>query len=112
VKSIGRDVAIKVSTERFTERFEREARAITALNHPNICQLYDIGPDYLVMESVEGSPLKVPLPVEKAVEHAVQTLDALDAAHQKGITHRDFKQDNILVATRAITQQGQILGTY
>jgi serine/threonine protein kinase len=52
-----RDVAIKVSIAHFSERFEREARAIAALNHPNICQLYDVGPDYLVMELVEGSTL-------------------------------------------------------
>jgi serine/threonine protein kinase len=54
------DVAIKVSLERFTERFEREARAIGALNHPNICQIYDVGPNYLVMEFIEGSPLAPP----------------------------------------------------
>ncbi len=54
------DVAIKVSLERFAERFEREARAISALNHPNICQIYDVGPNYLVMEFIEGSPLAPP----------------------------------------------------
>ena len=51
---LGRDVAIKVSAEQFTERFDREARAVAALNHPNICHLYDVGPNYLVMELVEG----------------------------------------------------------
>src|SRR5690349_2709377 len=56
-----RDVAIKVSAAQFSERFEREAQAIAALNHPNICQLYDVGPNYLVMEFVEGAPLKGPL---------------------------------------------------
>src|SRR5208282_4743007 len=54
---VDRTVAIKVSQRGFHERFEREARAIAALNHPNICQLYDVGPDYLVMEFVEGAPL-------------------------------------------------------
>jgi eukaryotic-like serine/threonine-protein kinase len=55
---VGRDVAIKVSQEHFSERFEREAKAIGALNHPNICTLYDVGPNYLVMEYVEGAQLK------------------------------------------------------
>src|SRR5216684_8331633 len=75
---LGRDVAIKVSSERFGDRFEREARAVAALNHPNICQLYDIGPNYLVMELIDGAPLKGPLPVQRAVEYAKQILDALD----------------------------------
>jgi serine/threonine protein kinase len=87
---LDRVVAIKVSQERFSDRFEREARAVAALNHPHICTLYDVGPDYLVMEYVEGAPLKGPLPLEKAVECAGQILDALDAAHQKGIIHRDL----------------------
>src|SRR3954465_4744272 len=86
----------------FTARFEREARAIAALNHPHICQLYDVGPDYLVMELIEGTPLKGPLPVDKAVEYAGQILDALDAAHRKGITHRDLKPANILVTKQGI----------
>src|SRR5690242_10964106 len=85
---VGREVAIKVSSQEFSERFEREARAIAQLNHPHICQLYDVGPNYLVMELVEGVPLKGPVPVGKAVEYAGQILEALDAAHRKGITHR------------------------
>src|SRR5712692_10026737 len=80
---LDRVVAIKVSTEQFTERFEREARAVAALNHSNICTLYDVGPNYLVMEYIEGAPLKGPLPIDKAVEYANQILDALDAAHRK-----------------------------
>jgi len=98
---LDRTVAVKVSTAQFSERFEREARAVAALNHSNICTLYDVGPNYLVMEYVEGAPLKGPLPVGKAVEYAGQILDALDAAHRKGIIHRDLKPANILV-----TQQG------
>src|SRR6266853_2845901 len=59
---LDRIVAIKVSKTEFSERFEREARAVAALNHPNICQLYDVGPNYLVMEYVEGAPLNDPDP--------------------------------------------------
>ena len=99
---LGRDVAIKVSAQQFTERFEREARAIAALNHPNICQIYDVGPNYLVMEYIEGMPLKGPLPVDQALKYAVQICDALDAAHKKGITHRDLKPANILVTKAGI----------
>src|ERR1700675_9442 len=131
-----RDVAIKVSAAQFSERFEREAQAIAALNHPNICQLYDVGPNYLVMEYIEGTPLKGPLPLDQVLKYAVQICDALDAAHKKNITHRDLKPANILVTktgvklldfglakmgpavkadqatmTRALTGKGEILGT-
>src|SRR6201984_1062503 len=133
---LNRDVAVKVSSERFSERFSREAHAVAALNHPNICHLYDVGPNYLVMELVEVAPLKGPLPLDKAIEYAGQILDALDAAHKKGITHRDLKPANVLVTkqgiklldfglakqagpvretdstvTQRLTGQGQILGT-
>jgi eukaryotic-like serine/threonine-protein kinase len=97
-----RDVAIKVSSAQFNERFEREAQAIAALNHSNICQLYDVGPNYLVMEYIEGTSLKGPLPVDQALKYAVQICDALDAAHKKGITHRDLKPANILVTKAGI----------
>ena len=80
---LGRDVAIKVSAERFSERFDREARAIAALNHPNICHIYDVGPNYLVMELIEGENLKGPLPLATAVKFAQQIADALEAAHEK-----------------------------
>lgn len=85
-----RDVAIKVSAERFTSRFEQEARAIAALNHPHICQIYDVGPNYLVMELIEGKHLQGPLPLAQAAPLALEILSALEAAHAKGITHRDL----------------------
>src|SRR6266478_4752791 len=82
---LDRDVAIKVSAAQFSERFEREARAVAALNHPNICTLYDVGPNYLVMEYIEGEAPKGPLQLEEALRIARQIADALEAAHEKGI---------------------------
>ena len=76
---------------------EREARAVAAFNHVHICQIYDVGPNYLVMEYIEGQTLKGPLPLDKALEYAIQICDALDAAHKKNIIHRDLKPANILV---------------
>jgi Tol biopolymer transport system component/predicted Ser/Thr protein kinase len=135
---LDRVVALKRLKAEHSARFKEEARAISALNHPHICTLHDVGPDYLVMEYVEGQPLKGPLQVEKAVEYASQILDALDAAHRMGIVHRDLKPANILVTkngiklldfglakaerakatsapeetvTQAITQEGAIVGT-
>src|SRR5258708_39824037 len=67
---LGRDVAIKVSQGQFSDRFEREARAVAALNHPNICHLYDVGPNYLVMELIEGESPKGPLPLDEALRIA------------------------------------------
>jgi eukaryotic-like serine/threonine-protein kinase len=99
---LNRDVAIKVSVVQFSERFEREAKAIAALNHPNICQIYDIGPNYLVMEFIEGTPLRGPLPLDRALRYALEICDALDAAHKKSITHRDLKPGNILVAASGV----------
>src|SRR3989454_3602520 len=92
---LDRTVAIKVAKEDFTERFEREARAIAALNHPNICSLYDVGPNYLVMEYLAGEPLRGPVPADSAVRSAIQICGALDAVHRKGIIHRDLKPSNI-----------------
>jgi len=97
---LGRDVAVKISAERFTDRFEREARAVAALNHPNICTLYDVGPDYLVMELIEGPTLaervaQGALPVDEALDIARQISAALEAAHASGIIHRDLKPANI-----------------
>jgi Tol biopolymer transport system component len=133
---LDRLVAIKLSKQQFEERFQREAHAVAALNHSHICTLYDVGPDYLVMELLEGAPLKGPLPAARAVEYATQILDALEAAHRKGIVHRDLKPANIFVTkqgvklldfglakhqpaadadertlTEALTGQGQIVGT-
>ena len=101
---LGREVAIKISQERFSDRFEREARAVAALNHPNICQLYDVGENYLVMELVSGETLKGPLPVETAVNYAKQICDALEAAHEKGIVHRDLKPANIKVTVNGVVK--------
>jgi serine/threonine-protein kinase len=94
---LGRDVAIKISVQQFSDRFEREARAIAALNHPNICTLFDVGPNYLVMEYVEGEDLKGPVPLGRALEIAGQIAAALEAAHEKGIVHRDLKPGNIKI---------------
>src|SRR6476661_961094 len=99
---LDRTVAIKVAAEQFSERFEREAHAIAALNHPNICTLHDVGPNYLVMEYLEGQPLKGPLPLDQALRLAIQMADALDAAHRKGIVHRDLKPGNILVTKSGV----------
>ena len=92
-----RTVAIKVSAEQFTERFDLEVRAVAALNHPNICQIYDVGQNYLVMELIEGETPVGPLPLEKVLEYARQIADALSAAHERGVVHRDLKPENIKV---------------
>jgi serine/threonine-protein kinase len=94
---LSRTVAIKVLKGPHSDRFEQEARAIAALNHAHICTLHDIGPDYLVMEYVDGATLCGPLPMEEALRLALQMAAALEAAHAKGITHRDLKPANILV---------------
>jgi serine/threonine-protein kinase len=99
---LDRVVAIKIVKEKFSERFEREARSIAALNHPHICQLYDVGPNYLVMEYIGGAVLKGPLPTGQAVKFAGEICDALDAAHNKGIVHRDLKPGNILVTKAGV----------
>jgi Tol biopolymer transport system component/predicted Ser/Thr protein kinase len=100
---LDRTVAIKISKEAFSERFEREARAVAALNHPNICQLYDVGPDFLVMEFVEGAAIASVDTPRKLLDIAVQIADGLAAAHAAGIIHRDLKPDNIL-----ITRDGRV----
>jgi TolB-like protein/tRNA A-37 threonylcarbamoyl transferase component Bud32 len=92
-----RIVAIKRLMAQHSNRFELEARAIAALNHPHICQIHDIGPDYLVLEYVEGRPLQGPLPLDEAVRLAVQIAGALEAAHRRRILHCDLKPANIIV---------------
>ena len=99
---LDRFVAIKASHSRFSERFEREARAIAAVNHPHVCSLYDVGPDYLVMEYVEGEWLHGPVSIARALVLADQILDALDAAHRKGFVHRDLKPGNILLTAAGV----------
>ena len=98
---LDRTVAIKTLRGSFSDRFEREARAISALNHPHICTLHDIGDHegtaYLVMEYVEGRALAGPLPINEALKYATEICGALEAAHKKGIIHRDLKPANILV---------------
>lgn len=99
---LNRDVAIKISKDAFTDRFLREARAVAALNHPHVCTLFDIGPNYLVMELLDGKQLAGPLPQETAVKYALQILSALEAAHRETITHRDLKPANIIVTKQGI----------
>src|SRR5260370_12489906 len=83
-----RIVAIKVSSAQFGERFEREARAVAALNPPNICTLHDIGPNYLVMEYIEGEPLRGPLPPAEPLRLAPHISRPLQAAPCKWMDHR------------------------
>jgi Tol biopolymer transport system component len=109
---LNRTVAIKVLSQHLAgnvelrQRFEREARAVSSLNHPHICTLYDVGHEkdvhYLVMEHLEGETLatrlrKGGLPTEEAMTYAVQIADALDKAHRKGVVHRDLKPGNIML---------------
>jgi serine/threonine-protein kinase len=99
---MGRDVAIKLSAEKFSDRFGREVHAVAALNHPNICHIYDVGSNYLVMELVEGPTLanriqQGAIPLDEALPLARQIADALEAAHEKGIVHRDLKPANIKI---------------
>src|SRR5438132_6039357 len=111
---LDRIVAIKVLPEalaadrQFRDRFEREARAISSLNHPHICTLYDVGhqdgTNYLVMEYLEGETIgrrleRGALPLDQALRFAIEIADALDKAHRQGITHRDLKPGNIMLTT-------------
>ena len=136
---LNRIVAVKRLTEQHSGRFEHEARAIAALNHPHICQIYDVGPDYLVLEDVEGQTLAdrlrsgagPGLPLEEALRIARQIVEGLEEAHRAGILHRDLKPSNVMVTTKGMaklldfglaklvsadadvtrTQEGTVLGT-
>jgi tetratricopeptide (TPR) repeat protein len=104
---LGRAVAVKIAQKQFIQRFEREARAISSLNHPHICTLYDVGPNYLVMELVEGETIAARLkrevfPMTTALLYASQILAALTEAHAKGIIHRDLKPGNIMIGKSGI----------
>jgi len=106
---LNRTVAIKVGAERFSDRFEREARAIAALNHPFVCTLYDIGPDYLVMEFVDGVTVRdllreKKLPVEEALQYALQVASAMATAHAAGIIHRDLKPGNVMITSAGLVK--------
>ena len=135
---LNRFVAIKVSAEAFSDRFMSEARAIAALNHPHICTLYDVGPNYLVMEFVHGETLAAriargPLRGEELLRTALELTEAIDAVHSLGIVHRDLKAANIMLTpagaklidfgiakmthaadaetVRALTAVGEVVGT-
>ena len=101
---LGRSVALKFIKAQFSRRWEREARAVAALNHPHIATLYEVGDHegspYLAMELVDGRPLKGPVPVKQAIEYGIQIADALAAAQAAGIVHRDLKPGNILVTKK------------
>jgi len=106
---LDRDVAVKVSNAQFTERFTREARAIGALNHGNICHLYDVGSDYLVMEYVEGQDLGAMLlrgamDFDDALPIIQQLIDGIEAAHEKNIIHRDLKPANIKITPEGVVK--------
>ena len=104
---LGRKVAIKISAKEFTDRFQREARAISALNHPHICTLYDVGPNYLVMELVDGETLAAKLQrgklsINDTLLYGGQIAAALAEAHSKGITHRDLKPGNVMITKNGV----------
>jgi serine/threonine-protein kinase len=109
---LNRIVAVKRLTARYSERFEQEARAIAALNHPHICQIYDVGDDYLVLEYIEGQTLadrlrsggRPGLPPEDALTLARQIAEGLEEAHRSGILHRDLKPANVMITTKGVAK--------
>jgi serine/threonine protein kinase len=128
---LSRSVAIKVCRTPFSERFRQEARVLSSFSHPHICTLFDVGPDYLVMELLDGETLEArlqrgPLSMTETVRYGVQIADALAEAHAKGVTHRDLKPGNVMltrsgvklldfglaaVEGQSLTQAGAIMGT-
>src|SRR5437588_5944502 len=109
---LDRSVAIKIlpaelaHNAQLRARFEREARTISQLNHPNICTLYDVGDGYLVMELLEGEALadrlaRGPLPIPEVLRLGAQIAEALDRAHRAGIVHRDLKPGNVFITRSA-----------
>ena len=116
---LGRDVAVKVLPNHMSSdlsqkrRLEREAQSISSLNHPNICQLYDIGCqdgiDYIVMEHVDGETLAErlipgPLPLKHALRIAIEVADALEKAHARDIIHRDLKSGNVMLTRSGVSK--------
>jgi serine/threonine-protein kinase len=101
---LDRIVAVKLVHGQDPGRFEREARAIAALNHPNICQIYDVGPDHLVMEYINGKAPHGPMAEDVAIDLGIQVASALDEAHRRGIIHRDLKPGNILVTNDGVAK--------
>src|SRR5262250_526119 len=116
---LGRDVALKFLSGPYSaggealERFQREARAISALNHPNVCTVYDIGEDrgqpFLVMELLEGQTLRQRIatgriPNDDLISIALQVCEALEAAHSRGIVHRDIKPANIFITSTGVVK--------
>jgi Tol biopolymer transport system component/predicted Ser/Thr protein kinase len=106
---LARAVAIKTCREEFSERFQREARTIASLNHPHICSIYDVGPNYLVMELLDGEALAAKLKrgkfsIEQTLLWGRQIADALSAAHAKGIVHRDIKPANVMITSSGLVK--------
>jgi len=106
---LNRTVAIKRLIADDASRFQSEARAIAAINHPHICQIYDVGPDYLVLEYLQGEPIGGPVTRDDAVRLASQIADALDAAHERGILHRDLKPANVIVVRQGGSPHAKLL---
>jgi serine/threonine protein kinase len=106
---LARAVAIKTCREEFSERFQREARTIASLNHPHICSIYDVGPNYLVMELLDGETLAAKLKrgkfsIEQTLLWGQQIADALSAAHSKAIVHRDIKPANVMITSSGLVK--------